>query len=1062
MILFVTHVAFSQTPVITNISTKNLYPKGTIIITGSGFSTNPADLIVWFGHVEGTIKTSTEFTIEVEVPAGANYSNIEVIRKSSRRIGRSAPKFMSSFYGEPFDASRFSSVKSQASLSELRDLCSCDLNLDGKTDIMATRFSAATRMLILQNGTLSPGNIDWKYAIEYNLNFSSDHVTCGDVDGDGFPDIVVTKGGSSNRNSVFVIRNTTATKGADITLNSVPFILSLDVNHVAIRSAIQDLNRDGRPELVVTNTADNSLYIYVNDPTKPLGANPFLTTPIKILVTGLTNTYGLDVQDFDGDGLPDILVNPVSSADHYVLRNISNGSITFAAPQRIPLGGELRNVVSADLNKDGKLDLITTSTNTNRAFVLYNLSTPGTILFNASPIQLTTDNAPWGITVSDIDGDTDPDILIAHQLSATISTFINDGGTTPVFTKFTIPTPRASRNIISGDVDGDGKPDLGIASFVIGTYAVDILRNGICHKPKILNQPPLFVCNNPVELQTIPALNVTFTWREGANTIKNSADPFASVTTGGSYTVSATTISPSAECANIVSESITVTGSAGSVPANPVLSVTNATLCAGATLNMSVAATTGASYVWTGPNWTETTTSPTVARTNATSAYAGEYTVQVAVGNCKSNVSAGVLVNIVAVDNFTISSNSSTNSSCEPNAVKLTVNNVSGFSYAWRKNAEAYPAPTVINTFDAIADGQYYVQVSNSALGCPPREFGPVSVSILKAPVADFTIGSPRCANAPIQFTNISTVDADAEAASAPAPVQYKWSFDDGKTSSDKNATNTYVNAGPTYNVSLTVSYLGVLGCTNTKTIPLTITNTTLPVITASPATICPGQTTTLNVTPAYSSVTWTHGPSGQTITVNEPGTYTANATDAGGCTVPKSITVASDLVPQLVVSAQNTTIPSGQSTQLTASGAHTFSWTPAESLSATEVPDPIASPTTSTTYTVTGSFTNGCSTTAQITIVVDGSLINLTIPVAFSPNSDMSNDFLIIQGVEEYPDCTLNIFDARGKRIYQRKGYNNDWDGTYEGKPVPGGTYYYVFSCPGATPLTGSVLVFR
>ena len=53
-----------------------------------------------------------------------------------------------------------------------------------------------------------------------------------------------------------------------------------------------------------------------------------------------------------------------------------------------------------------------------------------------------------------------------------------------------------------------------------------------------------------------------------------------------------------------------------------------------------------------------------------------------------------------------------------------------------------------------------------------------------------------------------------------------------------------------------------------------------------------------------------------------------------------------------------------------------------------------------------------------------------------------------------------LTIFDGRGKRIFENSGQN--WDGMYQGKPVPDGTYFYVYGCPDQKPVTGSVLVFK
>jgi gliding motility-associated-like protein len=1058
LLAFLWVYSWAQTPAITQVSPINHYPKGIITITGSGFSANPANLKVVFGHVEGRIISSSDFSIEVEVPPAAKLANLEVINIASRRMTKSNLKFMPSFYGNGFDVNSFSTAFSFSSPQELRDITSCDLNSDGLPDLIMTKFSAASDIMVMKN-TTNPATPDLiTYSKELHaVGYSTDHVSTGDVDGDGKLDLLLTKGGTTNRNTVFIMLNKSTI--STIAFNA-PFSINLESTHVALQGNLRDLNNDGRPEIVVTNATNNNIYIFPNDPSKPVGSNPYTLTPIKIPITGLSNTYGLDVQDFDGDGLPDILVNPTSAPDHYVLKNKSGSAIEFAAPVKILLSGELRNVISTDVNNDKKLDIISSSTNTNKVQILLNQSTPGSIVFSSSPIALTTDSGPWGISTSDIDGDLDPDIIVSHQIASTVNIFINEGGTVPSFTKHSIATARPARNLVTGDLNADGKPDIAIATFIVGTYSVDILRNKMCHKPRILNELPLYFCSNPITLTTIPALNVTFTWKEGVNTVKSSIDPFAAVNVAGNYTVAASTISPAGECSNITSDAVSVQGSAGSVPSDPVLT-TNTPICSGSAINLSTTAVAGASFKWTGPaGWTSTTATNTTAIPSATAANAGSYTVQIIAGNCKSNVSAAKVVDVVVVDDFKITSNSATNSSCIPNPVKLSVNNIAGFTYAWKKNSEPYPAPTY-NTYDALQSGAYYVKVSNAGLGCE-KEVGPVQVAILTPPTANFSIGDARCANAPVQFTNSSIVDPLGLGTTPVAPVQYNWAFGDGKSSQLENPQNIYVVGGLSYNVTLTVSHQGVSGCSSSKVLGVNITNSTLPILTATPAEICPGENSTITVTPVFTEITWEHGATGPSITVNQPGTYTVNAKDASGCIVPKSIIVQSKETPEITVSADPEIIPSGQSSKLTATGAHVFEWTPAESLSDPSVPDPTATPTETTTYTVVGSFVDGCSSQAQVTITVDGSIISITPPVAFSPNGDGPNDFWVIDGVEKYSDCTINIFDGRGKRIYQKTGYSNDWDGTYQGKPVPGGTYYYVFACPNTQPLTGSVLVFR
>jgi len=79
-----------------------------------------------------------------------------------------------------------------------------------------------------------------------------------------------------------------------------------------------------------------------------------------------------------------------------------------------------------------------------------------------------------------------------------------------------------------------------------------------------------------------------------------------------------------------------------------------------------------------------------------------------------------------------------------------------------------------------------------------------------------------------------------------------------------------------------------------------------------------------------------------------------------------------------------------------------------------------------------------------------------------FSPNGDGVNDFWELPSVESFSDCILSIFDRSGRRVYEQKGYFNNWDGTSNGKQLPEGVYYYVMGCPNRPPITGNVLLSR
>jgi gliding motility-associated-like protein len=85
-----------------------------------------------------------------------------------------------------------------------------------------------------------------------------------------------------------------------------------------------------------------------------------------------------------------------------------------------------------------------------------------------------------------------------------------------------------------------------------------------------------------------------------------------------------------------------------------------------------------------------------------------------------------------------------------------------------------------------------------------------------------------------------------------------------------------------------------------------------------------------------------------------------------------------------------------------------------------------------------------GCDT-AWVYIIVDDNT-PCDIPTGFSPNGDGVNDVLVINCSKRLNNCKFTIFNRWGDVIYSRIGYNNDWDGNFEGKPLPDGTYYYVF----------------
>lgn len=1051
---------FGQAPVIQSVHPLNAFPNDTIIITGSGFSTNPSDMEVWFDQVKGTISASSEFAIEAIVPAQARMNVVEVINRGSKLSAKSNLKFMPSFGGGPFNIGDFAAPLKFTANEELWDLSTADLNADGKPDIVATKFASSgfvssTDLMILHNtsipGTLSFNKFDKLNMPVLNLTFPTDNVITADLQGDGLPEIIVCRGGST-RNSVHILRNS-STAGGTIGFAS-PIALLLEPGHVATRLVARDLNKDGKPELVVSNSFNDIVYVFVNQSSG--GTNiSFNATPLKLSIKVFASdessiNYEVEAQDFNGDDLPDLVVNEFQDDSLHIFKNTSVGALSFATRVTIATTEKLNRLNTADVNSDGKPDLICTSTLSNKVLVYMNESTTSTISFAAAPISLVSSLGAWGVDVADIDGDNDPDIINANRDEPAINIFTHNGNfSSPGFTSNTFATSDDTRNIKVADMDGDGKPDIVFTSFTTSlpkTSALQIVRNTHCHNPDILNDNDLqagdqfTICNGQtIRLETIPADGVTFTWeKNGTDTGDDKS--FLNITApgaAGTYTVTAT--GENGNCV-VQSAALSVIEDSGTAPANPSITA-NTPLCSGALLQLSTAVVPGGIYHWTGPNgFTASTQNPTIA--NITTNHAGEYTLQISVDVCKSNI-VSKRVDVADLADFTITSNDATNTVCEGGSVILSVNNLANHSYQWKKDGANISISGESATYTATEEGDYTVEIRNITLDCT-KEIGPVMVTVLTAPIAGYQVDVTACTEEEIAFTNQSTTDSRAT-------VINNWDFGDGSNTQETSPLKSYSTA-QTFNTSLTVNYQGVSGCSDIAFIPVTVTANTLPVITSTETSLCPDSTVTLSLNGTFTTTLWSNSDTGNSTVVTGPGTYTVNTTDVNGCLGEAQIIITAKDVPVLTVTAMPEVIVPGATSQLSVEGAETYVWSPVETLDEADIPNPVAIPTVTTLYTVRGTNADGCAADAQIEVTVEGMS---SFPAAFSPNGDGNFDTWNI-GAPDKPECTLSVFDARGRKIFESRGQN--WDG----QAVPKGTYYYVFGCPAEKPITGNVLLIK
>lgn len=119
---------------------------------------------------------------------------------------------------------------------------------------------------------------------------------------------------------------------------------------------------------------------------------------------------------------------------------------------------------------------------------------------------------------------------------------------------------------------------------------------------------------------------------------------------------------------------------------------------------------------------------------------------------------------------------------------------------------------------------------------------------------------------------------------------------------------------------------------------------------------------------------------------------------------------------------------------------------------------------TESITITQGGSYSaeikkGGCPSTKTFTIVVNDREGVATI---ITPNGDGFNDTWKIFHINNHTPCKVSVFTRDGKEVFSSNNYNNDWGGTYQGKPLPEGTYYYVLSCESGLVRKGALNIIR
>lgn len=139
--------------------------------------------------------------------------------------------------------------------------------------------------------------------------------------------------------------------------------------------------------------------------------------------------------------------------------------------------------------------------------------------------------------------------------------------------------------------------------------------------------------------------------------------------------------------------------------------------------------------------------------------------------------------------------------------------------------------------------------------------------------------------------------------------------------------------------------------------------------------------------------------------------------------------------------------------------------WSPNNSLIGYNSQNPTANPLQSTLYIAKVTDENGCVGVDSVMVNVKSfeECYNIIIPPIFTPNGDGYNDYWVIEGMDQFPQSKIQIFDRFGQLMHVYLKSEGDWNGYSFGKLVASDSYWYVVDVvPVGVTLKGHVSVKR
>jgi fibronectin type 3 domain-containing protein len=440
----------------------------TVTIQGTNFNPTPSIDVVYFGGALATVLSATYTSLKVRVPAGATYAPLTLIVEGS--VAQSTLPFGLTFQGQDAITSNTFSKVDAATRQNPYGIALGDLDGDGKLDLVVANYGDNSISVFRNRGTagaITSGT--FPTGQRFDVSQAPRAVALADIDGDGKLDVLVV----NSSDFISILRNT-STSGTISLATRMDFSTGTGSRPFGV--AVSDLDGDGKLDVVAANSGTFSVSVFRNIST--IGSLSLRAPDSYAVATG---PVGVAIGDIDRDGKPDLVVPCGTDGRVSILRNTSSLSgIAFAGKYDLVAGVNPVSVALGDLDGDQRLDIVCANSGGDNISVYRNTSLQGDISdYSFQPaLSFQTGTTPYCVSLGDMNGDGKLDILVANMNSSGgVSVFRNlsvSGALTrdSFAPKLDFATGNQPSSVVTGDIDGDGRTDFAASNLQSQTVSM--------------------------------------------------------------------------------------------------------------------------------------------------------------------------------------------------------------------------------------------------------------------------------------------------------------------------------------------------------------------------------------------------------------------------------------------------------------------------------------------------------------------------------------------------------------------------------------------------------------